>query len=108
MDEIIIHFLMHLLGQSPVLLAYLVGMVLALVFYQRCPRPATLALIAMALLLATTLARSFLLTYSLRARDEFGWTNQQHSWMLSATLAATKNMMTMNALAVSFAGWSSP
>jgi hypothetical protein len=85
MDDIFIPFLIQLLGQAPVLLAYLVGLVLALVFYQRCPRPALLTLIALALLLVTTLVQSFLFIYSVRARDDFGWNDEQFGWWLSAT-----------------------
>lgn len=85
MDNIFIQFLMQLPVQAPALLAYLVGMVLALVLYQRCPRPATLTFIGTGLLLITTLVQSFLFIYLFRIRDDFGWSHQQVSWMLSAS-----------------------
>jgi len=84
MDNFFIQFLTQLLGQAPVLLVYLVGMVLALVFWRRCPRPAMLTLIGMALLLVTTLVQSFLFIYLVWARDDFGWSQERLGWMLSA------------------------
>ena len=84
MDNFFIQFLTQLLGQAPILLVYLVGMVVALVFWRRCPRPAMLTLIGMALLLVTTLVQSFLFIYFHWARDDFGWSHERLGWMLSA------------------------
>ena len=85
MDNIFIPFLAQLLGQAPVLLVYLAGMVLALVFWRRCPRPAMLTLIGMALFLVTTLVQSFLFIYLVRARDDFGWSHEMLGWIVSAS-----------------------
>ena len=82
MDSFFIQFLTQLLGEAPVLLVYLVGLVLALVFWRRCPRPAMLTLIGTALLLVTALVQSFLFIYLVWARDEFG--RERLGWMLSA------------------------
>jgi len=70
-------FLWQLLSQTPVLLAYVAGMLAALMFWQRCPGSARLTFIGMALLLAATLVGSFLSMYLLQARDEFGWSIQE-------------------------------
>jgi hypothetical protein len=84
MDDLIIPFLTQLAGQAPVLLVYLVGMILALVSWRRCPGPCALTLGATALLLVTTLVQSFLFLYLSRARIELGWSDEQYGWALSA------------------------
>jgi hypothetical protein len=84
MENTIIPFLTQLAGQAPVLLAYLVGMILALVFWRRSPGPCVLTLVATGLLLGTTLVQSFLFLYLIRAREDFGWTEERYRWMLSA------------------------
>jgi hypothetical protein len=48
-------FLRLLAGQFPSLLAYVVGMILVVTYWRRCPLPALLALLALSLKLAATL-----------------------------------------------------
>src|SRR5262249_37876951 len=88
MDDIIIPFLTQLAGQTPVLVVYSVGMILALVFWRRCPGPCAFTLVATGLLLVTTLVQSFLFLYFSRARIELGWTDERYGWMLSANARA--------------------
>lgn len=80
-DTFLFTVLTQLAGQAPVLLAYLVGVILALVFWQRSPVPALLTLIAMVLFLMTTLVQSVLVHYLVRVSADSGMTL---GWMLSA------------------------
>ena len=63
MNDIFIPFLTQLAGQSPVLFVYLVGMVLALVFWRRYPRPCAFTLIAVGLLILTSIGQTFVNFY---------------------------------------------
>src|SRR5262249_44744489 len=80
-----VFFLTQLLGQIPMLLTYVAGGILALVFWRRYPRPSRFTLLAMILLLLTTLVQSFLFSYFIQARDDFGWSFERYSMILSAT-----------------------
>jgi hypothetical protein len=84
MDNLISSFLTQLASQAPVLFVYLVAMILALVFWRRCPSPCALTLIAAGLLLVTSLMQSLLVLYLGRARMELGWSDEQYRWVLSA------------------------
>src|SRR5207248_717565 len=84
MENILVPFLMQLAGQSPVLLVYLVGMILALVFWRRCPGPCAFTLVATGLLMLTSIAQTFVSLYLIHARADMGWANERLSWMLSA------------------------
>ncbi|RME49986.1 MAG: hypothetical protein D6796_03930 [Caldilineae bacterium] len=53
----------QLAGQSLLLLVYLVGIVLALVFWRRYPRPCAFTLGAMGLLLLTTIGQTVMTFY---------------------------------------------
>jgi hypothetical protein len=85
MENLLVSFLGQLAVQAPSLLAYLVGIILALVFWRRCPGPSLLTLLALALLLVTSLVQTFLLLYLFRARADFGWDEARVGWMLSAS-----------------------
>ncbi|HUJ44313.1 MAG TPA: hypothetical protein VLW52_11975 [Opitutaceae bacterium] len=84
MNNIIIPSLSQLLGQSPVLLVYLIGLILALVFWRRCPTPSLLVLVATVLLLLISVIQPFVTQFLIHARFERGWTNQTLGWMISA------------------------
>jgi MFS superfamily sulfate permease-like transporter len=84
MESVLTQFTTQLATRSPVLLVYVIGLVLALVFWQRHPRPCVLVLLAMVLALFTSLVSAFLFTYLPRAMDEFGWNHHQLGLMLSA------------------------
>jgi hypothetical protein len=62
MNDVFFSYGMHVLAASPPLLAYLVGMVLALSFRRRYPRPSLLTFLAMMLLAAVSLAQICLTT----------------------------------------------
>lgn len=79
MEEVSI-VLMQLAGQSPVLLAYVSGMVLALVFWRRCPVPAALAFVASAMLFVTAIGLTWLQFYLIHRGVEAGWSMQ---WWMS-------------------------
>jgi hypothetical protein len=84
MNDVFISALMQLLGQSPVLVVYLVGMILALVFRRRYPGPCLLVLLAIVFLLAVTVTQTFVTQYLIRARADLGWNHEKLGWMLSA------------------------
>jgi hypothetical protein len=84
LGEILRPTLMILLGQVPVLLAYLLGIILALVMWRRYPRPALLTLMGVSLLLLVSVVTPFLsmsLTFR-RAGDGGG--HERIGFLLSA------------------------
>jgi hypothetical protein len=88
MDSIVFQLYLQLAGQAPVLLVYLVGMILAVVFWRRCPGPSALTLAATALLLVTALVQTLLVLYLTRARMELGWSNATYAAVWSANALA--------------------
>lgn len=84
MDNIFGAFLSQMLVQIPILLMYVIGMILALMFWRRCRGPSLLTLLAMMLLLVTKLVQSFLFLYLVRAKEDFGWSYEDFNWILSA------------------------
>jgi hypothetical protein len=84
MSDMIVPSLMLSLGQSPVLLVYLVGMILALVFWRRYPGPSLLTLIATVLLLSLTVTQIFVTQYLFYMRADKGWGHEKLAWLLSA------------------------
>ena len=83
MNNMIVLSLYHLLAQSPVLLVYLIGLILALVFWRRCPTPSLLVLVATVLLLLVTVTHPFVIQYLVQASTEMGWTIEKAAWMSS-------------------------
>jgi len=70
--------LSSLLVQIPVLLVWLAGIILALVYWKRCPTAALLALIAFAVLMFITLIDTYLsMAFSLVYARERAWTSAQ-------------------------------
>lgn len=84
MHEIIIPSLTQLVWQSPVLLVYLVGIILALVFWRRHSGPCLLVLVAAFLLLFVAVTQTIATHSLIRAREELGWGHGELAWMLSA------------------------
>lgn len=84
MNNIIVPSLTQLLAQSPVLLVYLSGLILSLVFWRRCPTPCLFVLVATVLLLLVTVTQPFMTQYFIQARSEMGWTHEKLGWMFSA------------------------
>ena len=66
---------------APVLLVYLVGMILSLVFLRKYPMPAILALAATLILFATALGVTMMQGYLLRMRIDSQWSSNQFSQM---------------------------
>jgi len=77
MSDIITSFLIQLLGQSPMLLAYLIGMVIALVFWRRCPSTAVLVLLGSGLLLLISVEGTFAFQYIIQSRHDWGWRDEK-------------------------------
>ena len=65
--------LAQLVGQSPLLLVYAVGIVVALAYWPRYRGPSSLTLIATGSMLAIAILQAFLLQYFIQARTEQGW-----------------------------------
>jgi len=68
---------------GPVLVVYLVGMVLAVIFIKKYPVPAILTLLAMIVLLGTIFGVTFVQTYLIRARLGSGGSMASYSTMTS-------------------------
>jgi hypothetical protein len=85
MTYALLFFLSQLPVQAPTLLAYVVGMVLALVFWRRCPRPAKFTFLAMMLLLITALVHSLLLSFFMQGREDLGWSHETLGLILLIT-----------------------
>jgi hypothetical protein len=84
MESITQAFLMQLLVQTPVLMVYLAGLTLALVFWRRCMVPSLLSLIACVIMLLVTVTHVYLNQYFVLARIERGWTTEKVGWMFTA------------------------
>ena len=67
----------------PTLIVYLVGMVLAVIFVRKYPRPALLTLFATIILLVTTVGITFAQGYLSTLRLEYGWSQIQYGQRLS-------------------------
>ena len=67
----------------PSLIVYLAGMVLAVIFIRKYPRPALLTLLATIILLVTTFGVAFAQGYLATARLEYAWSQVQYSQRLS-------------------------
>ena len=85
MNDILFPFLTQLAGQSPVLFVYLVGMVLAVVFWRRYPRPSAFTLTAMGLLILTSIGQTFVNLYFVVYRGiGQDWGPERLRWALTA------------------------
>jgi len=79
MNEIITASLAQLLVQSPVWVAYLAGIILAFVFWKRCPTSSLLLLIAIIVMFLTTVAHTISIQYILHKRLEMDWSAESMS-----------------------------
>jgi hypothetical protein len=84
MSDILFTVLMQLLGQFPVLVVYVVGVILASLFWRRYPGPCLLVLLATGLLLVVTVTQPFVTQYLFRARSDLGWANEKLGRMVGA------------------------
>jgi hypothetical protein len=102
-DSLVIMVLMQLLGQTPTLLVYIAGLILAMFFWQRSPTVCALTAAGMALMLLVSVGATVFQMYLFRSRidndwsaAEFGrfWTifsitsNTLHAFGLGLVLAA--------------------
>jgi hypothetical protein len=83
MSNNIMPYLTQLISASPLLLVYFVGLILALVFWRRCPTPSLLVVIASVLLLLVTVTNICVYQYLLQSRVELGWTHEKLGWALT-------------------------
>ncbi|MGA2181705.1 MAG: hypothetical protein ABSH47_01625 [Bryobacteraceae bacterium] len=83
MSQFMTETLQQLLTQSPILLVYLAGVVLALVNWQRYPSPARFTFVASVVLLVVSVAQSFVFHYLLFERVERGWTTAKVGVLLA-------------------------
>lgn len=84
MEKIISLSLSQLAYQAPLLLIYLVGMVLGLMFWRRYPGPSMLTLISTGILLSVSVIQIVATQYLFQAHIEMGWETKRFSWMVSA------------------------
>ena len=68
---------------GPVLIVYLVGLILALIFIRKYPVPALLTLVDTVILAATIFGISFTQTYLMRVRITSGWPFDKYNQMMS-------------------------
>lgn len=82
-----IPFLTQLAGQSPLLLAYFVGIALALAFWRRYPRPSAFTLVAMLLLILISLGQTMANVYLVVYRGGgVAWSPAKLQWALTANM----------------------
>ena len=84
MDNPALSFLLRSIGfQTPQLLVYLIGLILAAVFIRRCQTAAILTLVAMAVLLVATLGHAAALAYLIQANGEGNMEGGTHLLLVS-------------------------
>ena len=69
MTSIMFNVLAQLVGQAPLLLVYVVGMVVALLYLPRYRGPAMMTLIATGALLAVSIGQAFLVQYVIQSNQ---------------------------------------
>jgi hypothetical protein len=79
----------QLVGQSPVLLVYAIGVVVATSYLPRYRGPASLTLIASGALLAVAILQVFVFQYFVQARTELGWDSARFNWMIGVVSIAS-------------------
>lgn len=83
MSSITSFLIQQLAYSAPVLIVYLAGIVLGLIFIKKYPTPALLTLVAGVILLVTTVGVSLAQAYLSRSRLEYGWSAVQYGRMWS-------------------------
>jgi type IV secretory pathway VirB3-like protein len=100
--------LSSLLIQIPVLLVGLVGIMLALVFWNRCPKAALLAIIAFAMFFVITLIDTYMsMTFSLVYARERAWTSAQLGvyFSIKSVVASVLRAVAYLLLLLAIFGW---
>jgi hypothetical protein len=107
MPDLMAAFAMQLATRAPVLLAYMVGLILACSYWKRYPRPCLLVALAMCVALLVNIVSACLVVYLPRARLEFNWDAAELSLIFSV-VGVTANLLLALAvgmmLAAVFAG----
>jgi ABC-type phosphate transport system permease subunit len=65
--------LLQLLSQIPILIVYVAGIILALLFWKRCPTSSLLSLIAIVVLLLITAIHPFVVQHIIHSREGVNW-----------------------------------
>jgi hypothetical protein len=88
MDNMFHTVLMQLATRLPTLLVYAVGLVLAISFWSRYPKPCLLLFLSMCTALFAVITSTFLFVYLPRAMNDFGLDHQQlvhYFWVVGVT-----------------------
>jgi hypothetical protein len=83
MSSITSFLIQQLAYSAPVLIVYLAGIVLGVIFIKKYPTPAMLTLVASVILLVTTVGVFLAQAYITRSRLEYGWSTDRYSQMMS-------------------------
>lgn len=83
------------LFQIPVVGASVIGMILALAFWRRCPSACLFALIGFGVLLVLAFSQSLANSYLITARIERGWSAEQYGHILTAANIVTALVRTV-------------
>jgi hypothetical protein len=89
-----------LVSQSPVLVVYVVGMILALVFWGRCPGAAGLTLAALLLLLVLAIGQTYLNLHLNFSRFDRDVDERQQLAMASTVMNLVASLLRAGALAL--------
>src|SRR3979490_3066276 len=99
MDNIVVQFLWQVGSRAPVLVVYAVGLVLAIVYWKRYPRPCLLVFLALCLAGFSLVASTVLFAYLPRAMIEFGWDHQLFGRTIGV-VSFTANVLHAGAMAL--------
>jgi hypothetical protein len=89
-DSLIIMVLMQLLGQTPTLLVYIAGVILAMFFWQRSPPACALTAAGMGLMLLVSVGATVFQMYLLRSRFDNDWSAAEFGRIMTIfTIAST-------------------
>lgn len=89
MDSMVTSILAQLVVQTPVLGVYVVGLILALIFWRRCPLAGALAAGGLGLLLLVTVGFSLAQIYLLHRTNDSNWSINDHAWRMSVLSLAS-------------------
>jgi hypothetical protein len=83
MDKLLSPLLTQLTADSPLLLIYVVGIVLALVYWRRCRRPCAFTFFSCGLLLLTSIGQSAVRLYVFQGRADLDLSPEKLAWILT-------------------------
>jgi hypothetical protein len=99
MDNIVAQSLMQLASRVPTLLVCAVGLILAIVYWKRYPRPCLLVFTALCLAVFALVTSAFLFMYLPRAMVDLGWDHQRVGAIIGV-VAFTANLLQAGAMAL--------